>query len=217
MTLFIDLDGTLIDVADRYWRLYEDITDKFTIPRIPRERYWRLKREKAPVSRILEESGVTDGATVQAYLAEFATRVEDPKYLAFDTLFEAAVPALRQLTQHGTLYLVSIRTNRAGAMDQLERFGILPFFREFLSGHPKDDPAEAKAQLIGSVHTGSPGIVIGDTEADTGAAWRLGMKAITVTSGLRSREYLAVLRPDAMAEDIGDIPAILRHDQRESS
>jgi phosphoglycolate phosphatase-like HAD superfamily hydrolase len=51
--------------------------------------------------------------------------------------------------------------------------------------------------------------VVGDTEADMGAARALGLAPVGVTTGLRNRSYLLAAGAATVLDRIGQVPAAL--------
>jgi phosphoglycolate phosphatase-like HAD superfamily hydrolase len=56
---------------------------------------------------------------------------------------------------------------------------------------------------------GGPAAVVGDTEADMGAARALGLAAVGVTTGLRNRRVLLAAGADAVVDRTARVPAAL--------
>ena len=56
---------------------------------------------------------------------------------------------------------------------------------------------------------GGPAGVVGDTEADMGAARALGLAAVGVTTGLRNRGVLVAAGATTVADRLAQVPAAL--------
>jgi phosphoglycolate phosphatase-like HAD superfamily hydrolase len=67
----------------------------------------------------------------------------------------------------------------------------------------------AKRRLIEAAGVGGPAAVVGDTEADMGAARALGLAAVGVTTGLRNRGFLVAAGAEVVVDRIGRVPAVL--------
>jgi phosphoglycolate phosphatase-like HAD superfamily hydrolase len=67
----------------------------------------------------------------------------------------------------------------------------------------------AKRRLIEAAGFAGPAAVVGDTEADVGAARTLGLAAVGVTSGLRSRRFLLAAGAATVVDRLGEVPAAL--------
>jgi phosphoglycolate phosphatase-like HAD superfamily hydrolase len=67
----------------------------------------------------------------------------------------------------------------------------------------------AKRDLIERAGFGDAAAVVGDTEADMGAARALGLAPVGVTTGLRNRSYLLSAGAATVLDRIGQVPAAL--------
>ena len=47
--LFLDLDGPLLNVRDRYHGVYAQIAEELSVPPLDRDAYWSAKRRRAPL------------------------------------------------------------------------------------------------------------------------------------------------------------------------
>ena len=142
---------------------------------------------------------------------EWLRLIEQPSFLALDTLQEGAVPTLRAWRrQKFHLVLASMRRNRPNARQQLGRLGITELFDAMAFSRPDRGP-EGKAASVVSVvaRRSSPGTWVGDTEADVTAARIGGFRSIAVTCGIRTRQRLSELGPDLIVPRL----AAIRPDQ----
>jgi len=209
LPLFFDLDGTVLDVSARHYRVYDRLTRAFGGVPLGTEDYWRLKHEKLPWPQILARSSVPPGRS-GTYLAAFITEIEKPRELALDKCVPGAHGTLRRLHADGhPMYLVSLRRSHAGYVRQLTELGLTQYFSEILSGWTDGRADELKAHLIEQRACGAGGVTIGDTEADVLAGKRLGMVTVAVTGGLRGRRYLQALLPDYLLDSVAGLPGIM--------
>jgi phosphoglycolate phosphatase-like HAD superfamily hydrolase len=107
------------------------------------------------------------------------------------------------------LVLLSLRRSPAAFADQVARLGIAELFDRVDTGRTSEDGRLAKRALI--ERAGLPGraAVVGDTEADVGAALDLGLVPVAVTTGLRNRGFLVAAGAAAVVGRIGEVPAVL--------
>ena len=75
------------------------------------------------------------------------------------------------------------------------------------AGRAAADDRAAKRWLIEAAGLGGPGAVVGDTEADMGAARALGLAAVGVSTGLRNRGVLLAVGADAVVDRLARVPA----------
>jgi phosphoglycolate phosphatase-like HAD superfamily hydrolase len=204
-TVFLDLDGVVLDVSRRYYRLHADLLAGIGGRLVEKETFWRLKRSRAPVEKIADLSEKDAGE----YRRRWLRLVESPAYLALDGYLPGAAETLSRLASSFTVVVVSLRREPEALGAQLEALAF-PAVAEVRSGPPGDDPPAAKARLIrDSPHFTGRGAIVGDTEVDIRAGKSLRLATVAVLSGLRSPELLAAESPDLILESIGDLPSAL--------
>lgn len=204
MKVFCDLDGTLLDVAPRHYRVYQETVREFHGIPISQSKYWDQKRRKVTWPTLLNESKLSQEIELK-FLDSFIKKIEDPNYLSNDELFPQSIAALETLKRNHELYLVSLRRSEKNLTDQINNLGLKPYFTHILSGHSEADGYDKKIELIKTILGSDRGVIIGDTEADVIAGKELGLMTIAVTSGIRDEQFLAKLNPDYLVNHIGDI------------
>ncbi len=209
-TLVFDLDGTLLDVSARHHHVYSTVCASLGGEPLARADYWHLKRQRTAWSEILAQSGLP-GADVTEFEVKFVELIELPDSLGFDVLFPNTVPVLTRLAATYRCTLVSLRSSPTALRAQLAVFALTPFFDIIENSPAGVDPAFQKARLIRkTVPDDDPGVVIGDSEADVGAANALGYLSIAVSSGIRDRDVLEREHPGYLVDDLGDVEDALR-------
>lgn len=206
-TLYIDLDGTLIDVQRRHYRAYADALRELDLQPCPQHNYWSQRQDGA---KNIDLIGDVDEAMRQAFLSRWLTLVESPLYLRLDTPLPAARRTLARLTVPHELVLVTLRRDRGALLMQLDDFALAKFFSAV---HCCDEVRSAHAKpviirLAGRVEADA--VVVGDSEADVQAARALGISSICVTTGVRSRRFLEDLGPDEIVQSLAQLPAALQ-------
>ncbi|NQU11641.1 hypothetical protein HQ590_12680, partial [bacterium] len=84
MTVFCDLDGTLLDVSIRHHAVYRSVLQQWDEAPLPRDAYWALKRRGASTEAILTRSGLAP--RVADFSELFVKWIEHPRFLACDKL-----------------------------------------------------------------------------------------------------------------------------------
>lgn len=206
--VFFDLDGTLVDVAPRHYRVYTELMEKYNGVALPQAEYWDLKRKKLKWPELLPMSGVSVDQ-LRPFLEDFIKRIEDPSYLGRDKLFPGAAELLKDVSSRHRCYLVSLRRQPENLKQQIEALGVSQCFTGILSGHSETDGYDVKIRLITEAVGQSKGLMVGDTEADMVTAKKLGFTSVAVVSGLRHRQFLAELEPDYIFDSVADLRQLL--------
>lgn len=205
--IIFDLDGTLIDVSERHWRVYKMVTEAFRGMPLDKRTYWELKRAKTPWPNILAKSGVAAGK-LQDYLNRFIELIEQPRYLKLDQLFPFTNDLLNSLGGY-ELFLVSLRRHEDRLVDELRWLGLYERFSKVITGHTESEGYELKVRLIRDIVGEEPAVVVGDTEADVKAAQAVGATSVAVLSGIRDEAYLRSLKPDHVIASIAELPSLI--------
>jgi phosphoglycolate phosphatase len=209
LTVFFDFDGTLVDVRERHYRTYRSALAPLGGRPLDPAAYWRRKRRGAPLAEVLAASGVAPGRR-EEFLGRFLAEIEAPARLALDRLFPGAEATLAALAGRGDrLVLLSLRRSPEAFADQVARLGIGELFARVDAGRTAEDGRVAKRRLIEAASFDGPAAVVGDTEADMGAASALGLAPVGVTTGLRNRSYLLSAGAATVVDRIGQVPAAL--------
>lgn len=205
MYYFIDLDGTLLDVSTKFYNTYSVILTQHNQPTLEKELYWELKRNKTPEEIIRKVSGaIVDGFSIQR-----KNIIETDSYQQFDLLHDSVIDVLKELSQNGTLVLVTLRNSHDQVLKQLKQFELLSFFKTVLSSGEETNPKwSIKTNLINS-QFGSElpekAIFIGDTETDILAGKNLGFKTVGVLNGMRNYELISEVSPDFILPSIKNL------------
>lgn len=210
MKVFLDLDGTLIDISERHYQVYTTTVNDFGGTPLEKARYWELKRDNTPWPEILTLSNVSLEHEPR-FMEDFTKRIEDPVMLALDTLFTHSMSVLTELKKTHELILVSLRRNPQNLRTQLDQLGITKFFAHILSGHSatKEGLLTKKAAVIQELGPVGEACIVGDTEADVSAGKQLAITSIAVTTGIRSESFLSHLEPDYVSGSINQVKDIV--------
>lgn len=209
--IFLDLDGTLLDVEPRYQKLHEDVVRRHGGEPLDPADYWQAKREGVPEPELLARAGLAP-ENVAAAVEDRLLRIEERRYLTLDRPWPWTKDVLRALERTAPLVLVTVRKNADRVLWQLDRFRLRRLFRRVVIG-PGDGTPEAKVGLL--LQAGFFGIhlrgavLVGDTEIDIASGRRLGVETIAVASGLRSPDRLAAWQPDALLDDLRQLSGYL--------
>ena len=198
--IFIDLDGTILDVSERVYRVYKDILKKQNKKYLSKNKYFKLKREKTPLKEILAKTKAE--SILSKFEKEWERRIEDPNYLNLDKITFAKKKTLLTLKNHYKLVLITLRSHPKRLFNQLKKKKIDKIFDNVLALSEK-----AQIKKYGKLNKDS--IIIGDTETDILAGKHLGIKTVAIISGMRSRNFLKRYKPDVLIKDFSQIENLL--------
>jgi phosphoglycolate phosphatase-like HAD superfamily hydrolase len=215
LRLITDFDGPIIDVSERYYRVYQLCLEKARHPeqsvtQLSKAEFWQLKRSRLPEKQIGMMSGL-DEAQAQTFAELRRQNVHAQPYFQYDRLAPGSVAALEQVQQAGIdLAVMTMRRVReleyAFKQHDLERF--FPKNRcyclsnDYQKTRDIDDKPLLMARALVELPPASDVWMVGDTEADIITAKKHGIKAIAVECGIRDRARLQQYQPDLIVEDL---------------
>jgi phosphoglycolate phosphatase-like HAD superfamily hydrolase len=215
LRLITDFDGPIIDVSERYYRVYQFCLEKTLRPNqavqeLPKGEFWQLKRSRVPEKQIALNSGLDE---VQAL--EFAQlrrqTVHTEPYFDYDTLAPGAVSALIKIQQAG-IDLAVMTMRRFRELDYaFKKHDLGRFFPEnrcycltndYVKTRDIDDKPLLMERAIAELPPCVDTWMVGDTEADITAAKNHGVKVMAVECGIRDRSQLSQYNPDLIVKDL---------------
>lgn len=210
--LFMDLDGTILDVRARHYATYLEVLsmpDMRGQP-IPEKEYWGLRREQKPFDEMLRMSRLFP-PKFKTFMERFDARIETPEMLILDTVRTGTETALGKLYTKTPIILVTQRKDAENLKSQLASLKIDKYFAETLSGAPeklrradKDARWKHKAELVRRRYKILPteAVYVGDTETDVRAAKSLGFEVYLLEGGHRTKELQMKADPDRISPDL---------------
>ncbi len=208
---FFDLDGPILDVSEKYYRVYADLMAEKGFDYLDKNKYWNRKREKVPEIDTLSLSQAQD--YYSEYNVKRLKRIEADEYMKYDELQPGALKALEVLGSGYKLVLVTMRSSKTQLIKQLRSFGICEKFDEILCTGQQSPHQRwrAKYQIIldhwPQVNF-ETSYFIGDTETDIFAAKELGCTSIAVLNGLSDSDHIHLTQPDFILEGTNDLFSI---------
>lgn len=202
--IFLDFDGPVLDNREKYYYIYKSLLNGIQHQLLSEEQYWNVKRRKVPERKILE--GLISIEQIAQYEQQRLESIELFDYLKMDSLQPDIMDTLSRWAASHDIFLVTLRKKRESLIQQLNYFGLTPFFKKILNENNNTGEWQVKEKLIrAEVANPDECAMIGDTEVDIATGKHFRIKTIAVTSGIRSHEFLAALQPDYLFEHIKDI------------
>ncbi len=215
--LITDFDGPIIDVSERYYRVYhfclaQSRRDDQPLQPLSKAEFWKLKRSRTPEKQIGALSGL-EPDQAQAFAKLRYQTVHTRPYFDYDSLAPGAVTALEKVQQAG-IDLAVMTMRRTKELDYaFKHHDLGRFFPEDRCYCLKDDYVKSRdtedkpilmKRAIDELPTTKHVWIVGDTEADIISAKLHGVKAIGVLCGIRDRAQLERHDPDFIATDLSE-------------
>ncbi|RKX46052.1 MAG: hypothetical protein DRP27_02480 [Thermotogae bacterium] len=185
-TIFLDFDGTLVDVMPRFHAIFSDylVMKGFSPPTL--SEYRRLKRLHNYDPEIFKALNID--VAWEDYGEWKVNRVESTSYLCLDKLIGEPHYVVERLRDRGySVVLLSARRIRENLLTELEWLKISGLFDDVLV--TEDYKIDSKARKLAKIAENGD-IIVGDSETELTAAKELGIRHFGVTTGLRSVEFL---------------------------
>ncbi|MFN6460484.1 MAG: HAD family hydrolase [Nostoc sp. DedVER02] len=214
LRLITDFDGPIIDVSERYYRVYQFCLEKTRRPNqevqeLPKAEFWQLKRSRVPEKQIALNSGL-DEAQAQEFAQLRRQTVHTEAYFNYDTLAPGAVDALLKIQQAG-IDLAVMTMRRVRELDYaFKKHDLARFFPEnrcyclsndYVKTRDIEDKPLLMARALKELPLATDTWMVGDTEADITAAKNYDIKVMAVECGIRDRTQLEIYHPDLIVKD----------------
>ncbi|MEH2092380.1 HAD family hydrolase [Nostoc sp.] len=214
LRLITDFDGPIIDVSERYYRVYQFCLEKTRRPNqavqeLPKAEFWQLKRSRVPEKQIALNSGL-DEAQAQEFAQLRRQTVHTEAYFNYDTLAPGAVDALLKIQQAG-IDLAVMTMRRVRELDYaFKKYDLGRFFPEnrcyclsnnYVKTRDIEDKPLLMARALKELPPATDTWMVGDTEADITAAKNYSIKVMAVECGIRDRTQLELYHPDLIVKD----------------
>jgi phosphoglycolate phosphatase-like HAD superfamily hydrolase len=184
--IFLDMDGTIVDYHDRFYKIYYEA--HMEIGEIPISKEEFVKRRR-------------DGKTnyPQKIYEGMYLKFEDPKYLKYDKMVSGMYGVINSIRKKYPIKIVSFRANNKNLTDQLKYLGIHDI--EVISqAYHHGINCDEKANMIQKIVPNPSGFIIGDTHFEILAGQKLNLITIATTWGDQSKETLQKYHPDFIVD-----------------
>ncbi|MEA5550744.1 HAD family hydrolase [Anabaena cylindrica UHCC 0172] len=223
LRLITDFDGPIMDVSERYYRVYQLCLQETRYPdqavtELSKAEFWQLKRSHTAEKYIALKSGL-DEQQSQKFTQIRKQTVHTEPYFQYDSLVPGAVEALTKVQQAG-IDLVVMTMRRVRELDYaINKYDLSKFFPEnrryclsndYVKTRDIEDKPLLMARALAELPPAADTWMVGDTEADIAAAKTHGIKVIGVESGIRDRTQLEIYQPDLIVKDLSATLKIIR-------
>lgn len=194
MTIYIDLDGTMLDIKKRYYKAYEELVGPDALTR---EEYWDRRSLEGSNEAILKRQGFSVNA-MNKFAEKWLQIIESDRLLDLDSL----IPEIDSLIGRSSenWIIITRRRSRRNLLKQLKKLGALGYFNRVIN---------IKDKTKYTLKASDTDLVIGDTEDDIVLAKNNGLKSVAVAWGLRSSKELTEYRPDFICKTPSELQGLI--------
>jgi phosphoglycolate phosphatase-like HAD superfamily hydrolase len=222
MRIITDFDGPIMDLADRYYHVYQLCSAQVREPNqsikiLTKAEFWTYKRAKVSEQQV----GIASGLTAEQ--SERFKQIRDRtahqlEYLPLDRVVPGAIPALEQIQSSGVELIVMTLRRTCELNVAFEQYGLDRFFPptcrycladDYQKQGDIKDKTQLMAQALSELKPELNTWMIGDTEADIIAAQTHGIRSIGVLSGIRDLDRLEHYQPDRIVADLAAAVAFI--------
>jgi phosphoglycolate phosphatase-like HAD superfamily hydrolase len=214
--LFTDFDGPIMDVSERYFRVYQLCLDKVKHPEqvvtpLTKSEFWAMKRSQVPEMEIAIASGLLESGQPKTFAQLRRETVHTQPYFQYDCMIEGAIAALEKAEQSG-IELAVMTMRRVRELEPvLEKYNLARFFppshrfcleNDYVkTGDTKDKP-KLMERAIATLPAVKLQWMVGDTEADMIAGKTFDVTTIGILSGIRDRTQLELQQPNFICPNL---------------
>lgn len=201
--VIFDLDGTLLDVSERYYLSVKNVLEKFGFSCSSKSEIMKLKKQNLSgneiISRFIPEDVKDREKLIESCDRERYKLLHSKKYLELDRPFEDTYETLETFKQKGVkMAILTLRHYEEATMQQLEKLGLLKFFDKIVLADPKKSKNHAALKAAYAkeicrelkVKTDEC-CMVGDAVSDLEAGSKINAVTVGVTYGLTGETALS--------------------------
>jgi len=209
ITVFLDLDGTIINTAERHYRVYQRILESNQSgDPLPKKEFWEKKRRGLKTNELLP--GATSLRQKRDFNSEWRALIEKKEFLKLDTLVGSARRCLQSLDGEADIVYVTLRAKPRNLFWEIRRLDVARYAKHVLIAPPE---SKSKTKMIkrysSHMSEGMSYVIVGDSEIDVVTGKEMGIPVIAVSHGLRSEIYLKRWIPDRLVRGLTEIPSLV--------
>ena len=193
MTIFLDLDGTIINSFERHYLLLKFLLEKNNLnSNFNEQEYMQLKKDGFNNYKFLTQKLMINPSDAKNIQEEWIKNIEDIKWLNYDKLYDDSLEFLNNINNNKIIFLTA-RSNGKNILKELEKLNIMNYATKIYVVDPKDAHIN-KSNIIKEYKEKNQDekiIMIGDTEVDYIAATTNNIKSLILNRGFRTKDFLS--------------------------
>lgn len=188
-TVFLDFDGTLVDVFPRYFGILSSFLSDLTNIKMDFYKYKKLKRLGKKDHLIVKETLNGFNLDIIEYVKYKQENLEHFSWLKKDLIIGSPKIEIEKLKNHGyRVVLLTQRRNKSNLFKQLDYLNITEIFDDVIVVYPHKH-INSKSEFI-SKNYSTLDIIIGDSYTEIQTSQLLNIQGFFVDSGLFSSKVL---------------------------
>lgn len=204
MTLFLDLDGPVLDVAARYHAVHRSILADSGLACEDLPSYWDQRRAGRSEADLLREAGMSD-RQIEACRSRRSAMLEAEEFIRLDRPWPEVAAILPALARRLPIVIVTLRRHGAPAISQLASIGVMEHLTGFVHRSTRSGTSKSQAVREAGYAPRAGDWFCGDTGLEIDAAFELGIGSCAVSFGMTSSERLSELHPDLLLDSPKDL------------
>ena len=215
--VLFDLDGTLIDSIESYYRIVEIALEKMKLPTVSRKTiFMAAKNDTFNWDMVLPDVPGCSQKKTAAKARKMIEKIYPEQFLKNVKPFPDTGKIIQQLFDHNIKIGIVTSTPKKNIHDKLEilkQAGISNLIDSVISDEdverkkPFPDPLILCRDRMG--FSSNQCVYVGDMGIDIIAGKSAGMKTIGILTGFETRKGLEDKKPDAIIESISELPGVL--------
>lgn len=187
-TVFLDLDGTLLDSHQRHIVVLENALKECNIRDCDLSNYMAYKANGNTTIDFLKKELKLNDSISEKVNEIWRFTIEEEKYLEIDAFYGDTVPFLTLIKGKGyKIVIVSARKNRDYVIKRIKASKINYLIDDIIIVSPLNAMNEKLEVLTRNKDKNS--VCIGDTEVDYEAGKKAGISTFVLNRGFRSKEF----------------------------
>ena len=202
MKVIFDLDGTLIDVSERMYRLFQALVPQSLLSK---NEYWELKRNKIRHEILLNK--YFPEISFEYFNSKWMKAIETEEYILMDTNYSDTIDVLRRLSNKFNLYLLTSRQLKCELQRELEKLMLKKYFTDILVTERKYSKKELLIQYIKNDVNFLKNVkyFISDVGEDIMLGNSFDLTTVAITHGFMNRPRLEEYQPKYIIDSLTEL------------